>query len=358
MDKTQEENNRQGGQNIIVSVLVAVYNTEHYLRKCLDSLCNQTLADFEAICVDDGSTDGSRAVLEQYTQTDHRIKLIGLDRNMGPSHARNLALEKARGKLICFLDSDDWLSEDALEKAVETMEKDPQTDCVLFRCLNYYGFTDSNHKETEPYPMDTFEMMTGKEAFKLSLTWKIHGIYMATSEIQRASPYDESRRAYSDDNTTRLHYLHSRHVRCCEGIYYYRQHAASLTHSVTPRRFDYMHANESMKKQLHDLHADKGILDIYEKVRWLVLVDTYMFYYQNRRKLPVQDTQKEMKELHRLWLTIETERLPMRLKFKFGYMPFRGKRGLFPHGLGWLLFRLQEEVYFFLRSLLYAHKGN
>lgn len=358
MDKTQEKNNRQNGQNIKVSVLIAVYNTERYLRKCLDSLCNQTLTGFEALCVDDASTDGSLSVLEEYAQTDNRFKVIHMNKNMGQAHARNTALKKAKGEFICFLDSDDWLSANALEKAVETMEKDSQTDCVLFKCMTYQETDNNRHDTFEPYPMDTFDLMTGKKAFELSLTWKIHGIYMVRNEIHKAFPYDETCHSYSDDNTTRLHYFNSRHVRCCEGIYYYRLHSGSLTHSVSPRRFDHMRANESMKKQLHDLHADNDILNTYEELRWLVLIDTYMFYYEHRKEMPIQETEKGLKELHRLWQTIETNRLPMRLKCKFGYIPFRGEHSLLPACCGWILFRLQEETYFFLRSIHPFHKHN
>lgn len=99
-----------------VSVLVAVYNTADYLPQCLDSLLAQTVTDIEVLCVDDGSTDASPAILQQYAERDQRIKPTFLKENTGLAHARNVALRQATGEYVCFVDSDDWLARDALEK--------------------------------------------------------------------------------------------------------------------------------------------------------------------------------------------------------------------------------------------------
>ena len=91
-----------------VSVLVAVYNVSTYLRQCLDSLKNQTLKDIEIICVNDGSTDSSLQILEEYAAKDDRIKLVNKI-NGGLPSARNAGLEIARGEYICFVDGDDFV---------------------------------------------------------------------------------------------------------------------------------------------------------------------------------------------------------------------------------------------------------
>ena len=320
-----------------LSLLVAVYNTEKYLRQCLDSLLGQTLDDIEIICADDASTDSSPDILQEYIAADNRIKLITLKENRGQAHARNQALKISTGECIAFLDSDDYLASDALEQIVGTFDRHPTTDAVLFKVINI--FPDAN--ET-PYPMPEFEQMNGYDAFVDSLTWKIHGVYAVRRSIHLKFPYDETARAFSDDNTTRLHYLNSRHVRLSRGIYYYRQHPQSVTHSISLRRFDYLLANESMKRQLLQLHSSSEILDIYENVRWLNLVDLYMFYYLHRRNFSLDARRQALSRLRHTRLTIETSRLRPSLRHKFGYrvMP------------SWPLFRLQEELYFFLRSLV------
>lgn len=99
-----------------VSVIIPVYNAEAYLRECLDSVVNQTLKDIEIICVDDGSEDSSLVILQQYHESDKRIKVLS-QANQGAGPARNRAMLYASGEYICFLDSDDYYPEaDTLEK--------------------------------------------------------------------------------------------------------------------------------------------------------------------------------------------------------------------------------------------------
>lgn len=98
-----------------VSVIIPVYNVESYLRECMDSVINQTLEDLEIICVNDGSTDNSRAILQEYANKDSRIKIIDKE-NGGQSSARNLGIKAATGEFIGFVDSDDWIDINFYEK--------------------------------------------------------------------------------------------------------------------------------------------------------------------------------------------------------------------------------------------------
>lgn len=98
-----------------VSIIVPVYNVEKYLRKCLDSLINQTLKDIEIICINDGSTDKSLEILEEYKNRDSRIILLNQE-NSGQSVARNRGIEIAKGEYLGFVDPDDWVDLDYYEK--------------------------------------------------------------------------------------------------------------------------------------------------------------------------------------------------------------------------------------------------
>ena len=318
-----------------VTVLVAAYNAQPYLRACLDSLRRQSLTDFQAICVDDASTDDTPEILDGYAAEDPRFQVVHLSENGGQAKARNIALSMAAGDYVCMLDSDDWLSDNALQEASEVLDQHPGTDCVLFQVEEV--FPDHSRR----YPMPRFETITGQEAFEYSLTWAVHGLYMLRNTLHQQYPYDDSSRAYSDDNTTRIHYLRSREVRQCGGIYYYRQHESSVTHQVSARRFDYLLANESMKRQILSVGVEERLLNVYEKVRWLNLIDTYMFYFNHRRQLSPEDRRHGLSEMKRVWKGMETHRIPLALRCKPGYMPLR------PF---WWLFRMQEECYFGLRK--------
>ncbi|MCR5131242.1 MAG: glycosyltransferase family 2 protein [Prevotella sp.] len=326
-----------------VTVLIAAYNAASFIEECLDSLRAQTLKDFQAVCIDDGSTDHTLSILESYAKDDSRFEIIHLEKNQGQAHARNIGLQQAKSKYTCFLDSDDFLSPDALEKMVEMFEKNENTDCVLFQLQ----LCNEDKTKTEDYPQKPFTQLSGYEAFLKSLNWEIHGIYAVRTSIHQRYPYDESSLSYSDDNTTRLHYLASREVRTCEGVYYYRQHPKSVTHQVSLRRFDYLRANMSMRQQLLELNIDASVIDAYENVRWLNVVGLYMFYFQNRKSFNSEEREYGLNEIKTVWKSIETNRLTLRNRLKFGYMPLQ------PF---WLLFRLQEEIYFGLRSIFRKEK--
>lgn len=319
-----------------VSILVAVYNAEVFLSECLDSLLGQTLQDIQIICIDDCSTDGSLKLLQAYAARDARIEVIPLPENGGHAHARNEGLKHAKGEYICMLDADDWFSPDALEKAVTAF--DGQTDCVLFEVVMKY--VDGRE---ERYAMPAFEALKGTEAFSLSLEWQIHGLYMIRAAIHQQHPYDETCRLYSDENTTRIHYICSRQVRRCEGRYYYRQHDASATHRSSVRRFDHLRANESMRRQMLLLgNVSQEILDAYENYRWLNMISVYMFYHVHGCELSSADRAYGLSELHRIWASIDWRALKKEMIAKFGYRPCQS----------WCLFRLQEWLYFTLRGFL------
>lgn len=115
-----------------VSVIIPVYNAGPYLRRCLDSVCGQTLRSIEIICIDDASTDGSAAILREYAEKDGRVRVLELPRNHGPSAARNAGLELAIGDYVGFVDSDDWPERDfyaILLSAAETAGADIAKGC-------------------------------------------------------------------------------------------------------------------------------------------------------------------------------------------------------------------------------------
>lgn len=113
-----------------ISVIIPIYNVEKYLEKCLKSVINQTYKDLEIICVDDCSPDNSNKIVQEYLKKDSRIKLIKREKNGGISAARNSGLKITTGEYIYFLDSDDWIDLDYLEKMVSAI-KENNVDVVL-----------------------------------------------------------------------------------------------------------------------------------------------------------------------------------------------------------------------------------
>lgn len=329
-----------------VSILVAVYNAEKYLHQCLDSIINQSLADIEAICIDDCSTDSSRSILEEYSKKDSRIKTIFLNENVGQAAARNKGLDIAEGEYIAMLDSDDWFAEDALQLAVDTIEGN-DADCAMFDLIL------CREGQEEPFKNQTDKsILTGEEAFRLSLNWQIHGLYIVKADIHKNYPFDTSCRLYSDDNTTRLHYLHSRKVALSKGKYFYRKHAESMTESCNIHRFDYVKANLSMKQQLLEeirlgnINHSEDILNLYETHRWLNFVDTYYYLNKNRDSFSKEEAKQIEASLADILQTFEPKRIDTKTSHKFGYCPT----------LNYNTFKIQEEAYFLLRGMIGKNK--
>lgn len=123
---------------MLFSIIIPVYNVENYLRDCLDSVLNQSYSDWEAVCVDDGSTDRSQLILKEYSASDSRVSIVTKG-NGGLSSARNAGLDVAKGKYILFLDSDDWLENDALKQLADKVDEE---DMLCFSGRRF--FEDDN----------------------------------------------------------------------------------------------------------------------------------------------------------------------------------------------------------------------
>ena len=317
-----------------VTVLVAVYNAEAWLARSLDSLLAQTMRDLQIVCIDDASTDGSLQLLQQYAARDERIEVMALSENHGQAYARNQGLQRAQGDYVCFLDADDWLSPDAIASAVGVFSQYGQTDSVLFQ-------VDIMHPDgVERYLLPDFEVLTGHEAFLKSLDWQLHGVYMVRTSIHQRFPYDDSCRWFSDDNTSRIHYLHSREVRQCKGVY------GVQTCALPIYRFDRLRAADSMKEQLLHAHVSHEVMCEWEVQRMLMLVECFRFYYDEGRGLSPADRRYAMLAMRQFRNTIDRTMLLSPKVHKFGYR-------LMP---SWRLFRCQEWLYFSLRRLLGKNK--
>lgn len=114
----------------MISVIVPVYNVEKYLRRCLDSIMNQTFRELEILVIDDGSTDASGEICDEYAEQDKRIRVFHTE-NRGLSAARNLGLDEASGEWIGFVDSDDWIEVDMYEVL---LNKALETDAEIVEC--------------------------------------------------------------------------------------------------------------------------------------------------------------------------------------------------------------------------------
>jgi glycosyltransferase involved in cell wall biosynthesis len=164
----------------LISVIVPVYNTQDYLNRCVDSIINQTYRDLEIILIDDGSTDNSPKICDNYSDLDNRIKVIHKE-NEGPSSARNMGVEVAKGDYIAFVDSDDWVESDIYQFCVDISKK-TNSDVVDFKPMLVTELNESKRfSDTRNY-----KVITGKEILR---------DYLRQAQVER-SPFSVCRKLY------------------------------------------------------------------------------------------------------------------------------------------------------------------
>ena len=145
-----------------ISVIIPVFNTAKYLSNCLDSVLSQSLIDIEVICINDGSTDNSLEILNDYASRDDRITVIN-QKNAGLSACRNRGVEHSSSQYILFLDSDDYIKKDCLEKLYD-ISKSQSLDVLMFKLINFND--ETNEKSTYNYfDMPFLKKMVGENVF-------------------------------------------------------------------------------------------------------------------------------------------------------------------------------------------------
>ena len=141
---------------IPISIIVPIYNMEKLMRKCLDSILTQTFHDYECLLIDDGSTDGSPAICDEYAAKDSRFTAYHKP-NGGLSDARNFGLERAQGEYTIFFDPDDWVGDTCLEEMFTEAEKQ-NADMVM--CDIYYNDAyREQYSKQEPHALDHYSVL-------------------------------------------------------------------------------------------------------------------------------------------------------------------------------------------------------
>ena len=183
---------------IKVSVILPVYNVEKYIRQCLDSIVNQTLKDIQIICVDDGSTDSSPEIIEEYARKDSRVIAIHQE-NGGAGAARNNGLRHAAGKYLSFLDSDDFFELNMLEEAYNCAEQ-YGADFVVFKSNQYFEDSDCykdvnwvvRYSELPPYQPFNRRAITSN-VFKVCVGWAWDKLYNREFVLKNHLLFQEQR---------------------------------------------------------------------------------------------------------------------------------------------------------------------
>lgn len=254
----------------LVSIVVPVYNSEKYLKKCLESIKNQSLKDFECILVDDGSTDSSGTICDSFVAEDERFSVIHL-KNGGVSRARNEGIKRAKGEYIGFVDSDDWVDPELFETLWQDAKKKSAEIAV---CRIHEIFSDV--KNIEMNASQAIVCMFSEDGF--------HGYSMnklVKRELFDYQLYDENLRCYED--LVIFYLLFSRCSKIVwndKPLYHYFRHDGSLSTSYI---FDSAkQAGINRLKQLMDDETDSMVIEAMGKFFFCYYLETAIDYVSHR----------------------------------------------------------------------------
>lgn len=254
-----------------VSIIVPVHNAQVALPRCINSIIHQEYTDFELLLIDDGSTDGSGAVCDEFAAQDDRITVIHKE-NSGVSDTRNLALSKACGTYLQFVDSDDWITPDATKRFVKTAE-DHHCDLVIadfYRVIGERLSPKGNIDEAEPFSREQYAayMMENPADFYYGVLWNK---LFRREIVEKYHLRMDSSVSWCEDFMFNLEYIRHARVFCSIQIplYYYVKTKGSLASQGMS-----LPKTVRMKRAVFDCYNNfyKNIFseEDYEKIRFQV----------------------------------------------------------------------------------------
>jgi len=253
-----------------LSIIIPVYNTEEYIRQCIDSVMNIKNIETEIIAVNDGSTDRTKDILEEYTENHDRIKVITQE-NQGASAARNTGIKASTGDYIYFLDSDDWVDTVSFEKIIRQLEDDyksgEKTDIVVGKEKAYSEFTKEEVLD-ERIPRELIgKIVSGKEYMIKSIKekfWNVRlPIYLYSRKllIDNGIYFPTGRRSNEDEVFSINVFYHAKKLKITDEIFgYYRARSGSIMSVLNITHVEDIFENvKKIVKKADNLNQNKNI---------------------------------------------------------------------------------------------------
>ncbi len=270
-----------------ISIIVPVYKVEHFLMPCVDSILSQTYSDYELILIDDGSPDQCGMICDQYAQKDNRVLVIHQS-NMGLSGARNSGLDIAKGEFIAFIDSDDMVRRDYLEKMFALAKKE-SADIVVCRMLE---FDDSKIPNLNPSIGESeFFIRSNVEACKTMYNGNPHVSVNACNKLIRKSIIEDIRfplgRLHEDQAIMPIvYYRASKVASIMEDMYFYRTNLNGITKTrFTIKRYDDIWAVDKCMEFFRK-NGEQEIISAAAKKRKRLICVYSIYAYRDKVKVP------------------------------------------------------------------------
>ena len=253
----------------MISIIVPIYNCEKYLKECIDSICNQTYTDLEIILVDDGSTDNSSMICDEYAKSDSRIIVIHKE-NGGATSARNAGLRIAKGEYIGFADSDDWAEPDMCKVLLENMTLHNSQISICTRYINNGNsefkddlcVPDGVYVKNDPEKTIIHNLFYKKDYKSRGITTSLWAkLFVRELILKHQFKIDERTKYAEDDVCVYSCLLDAERVSFVnEALYHYRMQDESITHSIDDTYFEKISIFYQQMKNVFMYHSDSDIL--------------------------------------------------------------------------------------------------
>lgn len=283
-----------------ISVVIPVYNTEKYLKQCIDSVLNQTYHELEIILIDDGSTDNSGKICDEYAVKDARIYVIH-QKNGGLSQARNSGIEFSHGQYLIFIDSDDYINKQMIEKLYHAIK---ETKADLGICdFDFYYEEDSQIPYKQCISPIKSEILSTQDAVNKLLLDEGWFYIVAWNKIYKRELWDNLRFpiGFIHEDEAVIHRILiqcRRVVSIDEKLYYYRQIPGSIMHSgVDKRHLDYYSALADRLIVLNKNITDSAFKTIAYKYWYHYMDDYYLFIEEKDAKLYLRRMRKSLRRV-------------------------------------------------------------
>lgn len=273
------------------SIVMPAYNVEKYISEAIESVIHQSFQDWELIIVDDASTDNTVQIIQKYLHIDDRIKLYILPKNTGSVYIpRKEAILKSKGKMIAYLDADDYIENTFLEK-IHNRYLETKADAILGRMCSI-----KNNLVIYTLPKTNFDMeqtISGKQACMLTVPYWNIGAAGAVNRNIYISALDKSETSnmvYADEVVTRQIMLLCRKIVFVDAKYMYRYNEESLTKKFSLKRFDCLNVNNLLLNLIEEYFGSES-----EEVKSMHLLlfngvlSSIALYYTNRSKINKQE---------------------------------------------------------------------
>lgn len=316
------------------SILIPVYNVEQYLRECLDSVIKQTFKDFEVILIDDGSTDNSGKICDEYVKKYPNIIKVFHKKNEGLLLTRRFGLKKAQGEYIIFVDSDDYISTDLLKEVTNVLKKD-NYDIVIY---NFYRFIDKSNKfETIKISYEDGTIFDDKNKYELYNEFIINHIFtnmwikaIRKEIIDIETDYERWNTSKCEDvvQTFPLFDKAKRIIFIDKKLYYYRKNINSMT--MQTKVSDYKDYLVCMDRTFQYI----DIWKIESKIKGFFIEKQLSHFYSylrniERKSKEIQDNQLLNITIDKLMKDIRFQKILNLVQIKKGKLNFRMRLILF-----------------------------